>query len=187
DDADLGGIHFTGSTAVFDQLWQHTAQRLDHYRSYPRLVGETGGKDFVLAHPSADIDALVVGLLRGAFEYQGQKCSAASRAYIPASLWPEVRDRLIEQVKTIKIGDVVAFDTFIGAVIDQRAFERIKRYLDLAASDPDVRVQVGGDCDDALGYFVEPTVLEVADPHHRLMTEKIIGPVLSVYVFPDAG
>ena len=184
-DSDLGGIHFTGSTAVFDRLWQQSAQRLSQYRSYPRLVGETGGKDFVLAHSSADVDALAVALLRGAFEYQGQKCSAASRAYIPASLWPRVRERLVDLVGTIKVGDVAEFDTFMGAVIDRTAYHRIMGYIDLAHQDPKVTVHAGGRGSDETGYFIQPTVLEVTDPHHRLMSEEIFGPVLSVFVYPD--
>ena len=181
----LAGIHFTGSTAVFDRLWQQTAQNLSKYRAYPRLVGETGGKDFVLAHPSADVDALVVGLLRGAFEYQGQKCSAASRAYIPASLWPTVKDKLLAQLATVRMGDVRDFQTFMGAVIDRRAFARIKGCIDSAKNDPNCKIVHGGRCDDASGYFVAPTVIEVAHPAHALLSEEIFGPVLSVHVYED--
>ena len=183
--SDLGGIHFTGSTAVFDRLWQQTAQRLSGYKSYPRLVGETGGKDFVLAHASADLAALATNLIRGAFEYQGQKCSAASRAYVPASLWPRLKAQLVEEIATIKMGDVAQFDTFMGAVIDRTAFQRIMGYLELARSDASVTIHKGGTGTDATGYFIEPTLLEVTDPHHRLMTEEIFGPVLSVYVYED--
>jgi 1-pyrroline-5-carboxylate dehydrogenase len=185
-DPDLGGIHFTGSTAVFDRLWQQTAQRLSRYKSYPRLVGETGGKDFVVAHASADVTALATNLIRGAFEYQGQKCSAASRAYVPASLWPTLKETMVEEIRTIKMGDVAEFDTFMGAVIDRTAYHRIMGYLDLAASDAGVSVHAGGKGNDETGYFIEPTLLEVTDPRHRLMTEEIFGPVLSVHVYDDA-
>lgn len=182
---ELAGIHFTGSTAVFDRLWQQTAQNLPRYRSYPRLVGETGGKDFVLAHASADIDALAVGLLRGAFEYQGQKCSAASRAYLPASLWPQVRERLLAMLETVRMGDVRDFGVFMGAVIDPRAYARIRERIDAARTDADCRIVCGGHCDDTEGYFIEPTVIEVKRPDHVLMSEEIFGPVLAVYVYPD--
>ncbi len=184
-DPDLGGIHFTGSTAVFDRLWQQAAQGLSRYRSYPRLVGETGGKDFVVAHASADLTALAIGLIRGAFEYQGQKCSAASRAYIPSSLWPRLKDMLIAEIATIRMGDVASFDSFMGAVIDSAAYRRIMGYIDIARQDTDVQVHAGGKGSDQLGYFVEPTLLEVIDPRHRLMTEEIFGPVLSIYVYDD--
>ncbi len=181
----LAGIHFTGSTAVFDRLWLQTAQNLSQYRAYPRLVGETGGKDFVLAHASSDVDALAVGLLRGAFEYQGQKYSAASRAYVAASIWPRVRTRLLEMLETVRMGDVRDFQTFMGAVIDKKAYARIKAHIDAAQADPDCRVIAGGRCDDALGYFIAPTVIEVGDPAHALMCEEIFGPVLAVYVYED--
>lgn len=181
----LAGIHFTGSTAVFDRLWLQTAQNLSKYRSYPRLVGETGGKDFVLAHASADVDALAVGLLRGAFEYQGQKCSAASRAYIAASLWLRVKARLLEMLATARMGDVRDFRTFMGAVIDRKAYERIKAYIDAAQVDPGCKVIAGGGCDDRVGYFVTPTVIEVSNPTHALMCEEIFGPVLTVCVYED--
>jgi 1-pyrroline-5-carboxylate dehydrogenase len=182
----LAGIHFTGSTAVFDRLWQQTAQNLGRYRSYPRLVGETGGKDFVLAHVSADVDALAVGLLRGAFEYQGQKCSAASRAYIAASIWPRVKERLQDMLVTVRMGDVRDFQAFMGAVIDRRAYERIKSRIDAAKADPECRLLTGGGCEDHAGYFIEPTVVEVSTPGHALMCEEIFGPVLTVYVYGDS-
>lgn len=182
----LAGVHFTGSTAVFDQLWQSAAHYLPTYRNYPRLVGETGGKDFVLAHASADVEALVVGLVRGAFEYQGQKCSAASRAYIPRSLWPKVKAGLLAMVASLKMGDTADFTTFMGAVIDRRAYDRIVRYLDAARDDASVSILVGGKGDDSVGYFVAPTVIEVTDPGHVLMREEIFGPVLAVYVYEDA-
>ncbi|RZT31252.1 L-glutamate gamma-semialdehyde dehydrogenase [Cupriavidus agavae] len=182
---ELAGIHFTGSTAVFDTLWGEVGRNVSRYRSYPRLVGETGGKDFVLAHASADAGTLAVALLRGAFEYQGQKCSAASRAYIPASLWPEVRDRLVAMVETIRMGDVTDFTNFMGAVIDRRAFDRIAGHLQRAAADSGVKLVAGGRADDSVGYFIAPTVLEVSDPRHTLMETELFGPVLSVYVYAD--
>ena len=182
----LAGIHFTGSTAVFDGMWAEVGRNISKYKSYPRLVGETSGKDFVLAHPSADVDALAVGLLRGAFEYQGQKCSAASRAYIPASLWSALKERLINLTETIKMGDVCDFDNFMGAVIDRRAFERIAGYIERARKDQGATILTGGKIDDRIGYFVAPTVIEVKDPQHSLMQNEIFGPVLTVYVYQDA-
>jgi 1-pyrroline-5-carboxylate dehydrogenase len=182
----LAGIHFTGSTGVFDLLWRSTAEHLASYRTYPRLVGETGGKNFVLAHASADPAALSVALLRGAFEYQGQKCSAASRAYIPASLWPEVKQRLLDDLATLTMGDVAEFSHFMGAVIDRRAFERIKGYLDRSLNDGSSMLLAGGGCDDDIGYFVEPTVIQVTDPQAPTMCNEIFGPVLSVFVYQDS-
>ena len=181
----LAGIHFTGSTAVFDSLWQQTAQHLPHYRAYPRLVGETGGKDFVLAHPSADAAALAAALVRGAFEFQGQKCSAASRAYIPSSLWPQVKERMLAMLAEIRMGDVRDFSNFMGAVIDRKAFQRIKGYIDAARTDSRCQLVAGGTADDSEGFFVAPTVIQVSDPQHALMREEIFGPVLAVYVFDD--
>jgi 1-pyrroline-5-carboxylate dehydrogenase len=186
DDPRLAGIHFTGSTAVFKQLWQGVAQRLDTYRSYPRLVGETGGKDFVVAHPSAEVEALVIGLVRGAFEYQGQKCSAASRAYIPASLWPRVQQRMQERMQELTMGDVGDFRHFMGAVIDQRSFNRLSAVLDAAKADPDTRVIAGGAVDGSEGWFVQPTLLETSNPSVRFLCEEFFGPVLTVHVYPDA-
>ena len=185
-DRALAGIHFTGSTAVFRALWKTVADQLERYASYPRLVGETGGKDFVLAHPSADAEVLAVGLLRGAFEYQGQKCSAPSRAYVPASLWPGVRDRLAAMLADVRVGDPADFRNFMGAVIDRRAFDKIAGYLTAARAAAGVRVLFGGGADATEGFFIEPTVLEVQDPTYRTMCEEIFGPVLSVYVYPDA-
>jgi 1-pyrroline-5-carboxylate dehydrogenase len=182
---DLAGIHFTGSTAVFRALWQAVADQLPSYRNYPRLVGETGGKDFVLAHSSADSDALAVALVRGAYEYQGQKCSAASRAYVPASLWPRLKDQLIGMIGELRMGDVTDFRTFMGAVIDRRAFDRIEGYLARAGQDPGVTILAGGRCRGDTGYFVEPTLLLVEDPRYRTMREEIFGPVLSLHVYPD--
>jgi len=182
---DFAGLHFTGSTAVFDSLWLESAKNLSRYRSYPRLVGETGGKDFVLAHASADPLALSTALVRGAFEYQGQKCSAASRAYVPASLWPEVKDQLLASIESIRMGDVADFRNFMGAVIDQRAFDRISRHIDLARESKDANV-LCGEYDDSVGYFVRPTVIEVTDPSFVTMREELFGPVLTVYAYDDA-
>jgi 1-pyrroline-5-carboxylate dehydrogenase len=182
---ELSGIHFTGSTATFNQLWKEVAKNIDTYKNYPRLVGETGGKDFVFAHPSADVQQLVTGLVRGAFEYQGQKCSAASRAYIPRSLWPELEKRLVATVKELKVGDVEDFENFMGAVIDKRSFDRIKGYIDEARSSGDAKILVGGQCDEAKGYFIQPTIILAQNPTFRSMTEEIFGPVLTVYVYDD--
>jgi 1-pyrroline-5-carboxylate dehydrogenase len=185
-DPRLAGIHFTGSTPVFHSLWQSVAQRLDQYRAYPRLVGETGGKDFVLAHPSADVDALVTALVRGSFEYQGQKCSAASRCYIPRSLWPRVKEQLQAEIAALKVGDPADFSVFVGAVIDERAFKRLDQVLRAAQADPRITVIAGGTTDSSEGWFVQPTVLETSDPKHQVMSVEFFGPILSVYVYNDA-
>jgi 1-pyrroline-5-carboxylate dehydrogenase len=186
-DRDLGGIHFTGSTTVFRHLWSMVGSNVGHYRSYPRVVGETGGKDFVLAHPSAEPDALVTALVRGAFEYQGQKCSAASRAYIPASLWRDgVRDRLASSAESLSYGDVTDFRHFGGAVIDRRSFDRLAAALDRIKNSPACTVIAGGTADDAEGYFVRPTVVECTDPQHEVFSTEYFGPILSVYVYDDA-
>jgi 1-pyrroline-5-carboxylate dehydrogenase len=184
-DEHLAGIHFTGSTPVFQSLWQTVGSNLARYRGYPRLVGETGGKDFVLAHPSADADALAVALVRGAFEYQGQKCSAASRAYVPKSLWPRVRQQMTEMMATIRMGDVADFRNFMGAVIDQKAFTKISGYLSAAKQDAGVTVVAGGGARDGEGWFIEPTLIQAEDPKYKLMCEEIFGPVLTVHVYPD--
>ena len=181
----LAGIHFTGSTPVFQSLWQTVGGNLAKYRGYPRLVGETGGKDFVLAHPSADAEALAVALVRGAYEYQGQKCSAASRAYVPKSLWPRVRGLMADMMKTIRMGDVADFRNFMGAVIDQKAYTKITGYLKAAKKDAGVTVIAGGGAKDAEGWFIEPTLIQAEDPGYRLMCEEIFGPVLTVHVYPD--
>jgi 1-pyrroline-5-carboxylate dehydrogenase len=183
-DRRLAGIHFTGSTAVFQALWKSVAANLDRYAGYPRIVGETGGKDFILAHTSADLDALAVGIVRGAYEYQGQKCSAASRAYIPDSIWPALRDRVIPMIEDIRMGDVADFQNFMGAVIDRRAFNRLKEHLEAAKRDNGVKVLAGGGTDDSVGFFVQPTLLQVENPAYRLMCEEIFGPVLTVHVYP---
>ena len=184
-DPRLAGIHFTGSTGVFHSLWKGVANNLDKYRGYPRLVGETGGKDFILAHPSADVEALATALLRGAFEYQGQKCSAASRCYIPRSIWPAVEERLQAEIKQIKMGDPADFSMFMGAVIDERAFKRLEQVLAAAKKDPRIKVVAGGGCDSSEGWFVEPTVLQTTDPTHQIMSVEFFGPILSVYVYAD--
>jgi 1-pyrroline-5-carboxylate dehydrogenase len=184
-DRHLGGIHFTGSTEVFQTLWQQVSTNLKRYADYPRLVGETGGKDFILAHASADVDVLATALVRGAFEYQGQKCSAASRAYVPESIWPKVRDRVVALLAEARVGDPTDFRNFMGAVIDKKAFDKIKQYIDGARSDPKVKILFGGDCDDSDGYFIQPTLLQAEDPNYRTMCEEIFGPVLSVYAYPD--
>ncbi|HEX5386862.1 MAG TPA: L-glutamate gamma-semialdehyde dehydrogenase [Gemmatimonadales bacterium] len=182
----LGGIHFTGSTTVFRELWRRVGENLSGYVSYPRLVGETGGKDFILAHESADPAALVAATVRGAFEYQGQKCSAASRLYVPDTLWPRVRDALVAAIEQIRVGDVADFRNFMGAVIDRRAFDRIRGHLESAGHASGVRMLAGGGADDRVGYFVQPTLLESQDPGSTLMCEEIFGPVLTAHVYPAA-
>jgi len=184
--SELAGVHFTGSTATFNLMWQTIGQNIGNYKSYPRIVGETGGKDFVFAHPSADVPALVTALVRGAFEYQGQKCSAASRAYVPKSLWSRVKGELVEQVRSIKVGDPSDFSNFMAAVIDRRSFDKCKNYIDHAQSASDVEVLAGGELDDKVGYFVRPTVLVAENPRYRSMCEEIFGPVLSIHVYDDA-
>ena len=186
DDRRLAGIHFTGSTSVFRGLWQGVAERLDRYRSYPRIVGETGGKDFILAHASADVEALVTGLIRGAFEYQGQKCSAASRCYIPRSLWPRVKQRMQEEIANLKVGDPADFSVFVCAVIDERAFVKLDGVLAAAKADAGVEVVAGGTSDRSVGWFIQPTLLRVDDPTHRFLREEFFGPILTAYVYDDA-
>jgi 1-pyrroline-5-carboxylate dehydrogenase len=184
--ADLGGLHFTGSTATFQGMWRTIGDNLARYRSYPRIVGETGGKDFVFVHPSADPDAAATALLRGAFEYQGQKCSAASRAYVPEGLWPVLRERLLGMVAEIRVGEVEDFRNFMGAVIDRAAFENVRRYVELARTSSQAKILAGGGSSDAKGFFVEPTVVETTNPRHQLMQEEIFGPVLTIWVYRDA-
>ena len=187
DHLDLGGIHFTGSTRVFSTIWLAVGSDIRKYHSYPRIVGETGGKDFILAHASADVASLATAVVRGAFEYQGQKCSAASRAYIPDSLWPEFKERLLADVAAIEMGDVCDFSNFMGGVIDEAAFKSISSYIDYANSDPDLEIIAGGGYDDRQGYFIEPTVVVSKDPKSRLMCEEIFGPVLTIHVYPESG
>jgi len=184
-DRHLGGIHFTGSTEVFQSLWKQVATNLTGYADYPRLVGETGGKDFILAHASADVDALSTAIVRGAFEYQGQKCSAASRAYVPDSIWPRVKERVLGMLAGLKVGDPANFTNFMGAVIDAKSFAKIKGYIDGAKGDAKANVLFGGGCDDSDGYFVQPTLIQVEDPNYRTMCDEIFGPVLSLYVYPE--
>ncbi len=184
DHPDLGGIHFTGSTGVFNSMWQKVGQNLGKYRGYPRLVGETGGKDFIVVHPSADPQEVAVAAVRGAFEFQGQKCSAASRMYVPKSRWNDIRDRMVAMMKDIKVGDVRDFRNFMGAVIDRKSFDKIAGYIDDGKKN--AKVIQGGGCTGDEGYFIEPTLVESADPSYRLLCEEIFGPVLSVYVYEDA-
>ncbi len=185
-DRNLAGIHFTGSTGVFNSMWKTVGENIGNYRAYPRVVGETGGKDFVFAHASADVNVLATAITRGSFEYQGQKCSAASRAYIPKSLWPKVKERLLADVKSIKMGDVTDFSNYMGAVIDKKAFTRIKGYIDEAKKNPNITVLAGGECDDQTGYFVQPTLLETKDAKYRTMCEEIFGPVMTIHAYEDS-
>lgn len=184
-DPNLSGIHFTGSTRVFQQMWKTIGENISRYKSYPRIVGETGGKDFVFAHGSAEIKPLVTGLVRGSFEYQGQKCSAASRAYIPRSIWPTVEAELKSQIGRIKMGPPTDFRNFVGAVIDKAAFKSITGYIDYAKENEGGQVIIGGNYDDSIGYFIEPTVILATDPHFKTMVEEIFGPVLTIYVYGD--
>ena len=183
---DFAGIHFTGSTKVFQNIWQTIGTNIHKYKTYPRIVGETGGKDFVLAHPSADADVVSVALVRGAFEYQGQKCSAASRAYVPASLWPAVKEKMQAAIASIKIGPVEDFSNFVNAVITEVSFDKLAKYIDAAKADTSVEVVAGGNYDKSEGWFVEPTVLRVQDPFYVTMCEELFGPVLTLYVYEDA-
>ncbi len=180
---DLAGAHFTGSTAVFNAMWKTIGGSMSTYRSYPRIVGETGGKDFIVAHPSADPQALAVAIVRGAFEYQGQKCSAASRLYVAKSIWPDVRDRAVAMIKELRMGDVRDFRNFMGAVIDKKGFDKITGYI--ADARANATIVAGGTTDDSKGYFVEPTLVETADPCYRLMQEEIFGPVITAYAYDD--
>jgi 1-pyrroline-5-carboxylate dehydrogenase len=183
---DLAGIHFTGSTRVFHQLWRTVGENIAGYRSYPRIVGETGGKDFIVAHPSADIDVLRTALVRGSFEYQGQKCSAASRAYVPRSIWSRLRDQIAAETDAIAMGDVTDLSNFMGAVIDERAFVKHKAALERARADESITVIAGGTCDDSQGYFVRPTILESSDPDNEIFTTEYFGPILGVHVYDDS-
>jgi 1-pyrroline-5-carboxylate dehydrogenase len=187
DSPHLAAVHFTGSTAVFRRLWAAVGRNIGRYRSFPRLIGETGGKDFVLAHASADVEALAAAVVRGAFEYQGQKCSAASRLYVPASLWPELTERLREHMRDIRMGDVADPSTYVGAVISASAFERHSEAIAEARKSPDAMVLAGGSVDDAAGWFVEPTLIEVLDPRSPLLRDELFGPIVSAYVYEDAA
>ena len=179
---DFAGVHFTGSTAVFNNMWKTIGENIGRYKGYPRIVGETGGKDFVIAHPSAQPDVVVTALARGAFEYQGQKCSAASRAYLPDNIAEEVKLKLVAEVRTMKMGNVEDFSNFMGAVIDERSFDKIKKYLD-NIDGSSAKILVGGNCDKTHGYFVEPTIIETQDPKYATMCEEIFGPVLTIYTY----
>lgn len=180
---DFGGVHFTGSTGVFNSMWKSIGENVGNYKSYPRIVGETGGKDFVIAHKSADPDVVATALLRGAFEFQGQKCSAASRAYIPSNMAETVKGKLVDGVRSFKTGSVEDFSNFINAIIDERSFDKIKTYIDNAKNDPAVKIWVGGNADKSKGYFIDPTIIEASDPKYVSMCEEIFGPVLTVYVY----
>jgi 1-pyrroline-5-carboxylate dehydrogenase len=182
---DLAGIHFTGSTRTFQHLWSQVGANIANYRGYPRIVGETGGKDFVLAHPSADPDVLRTALIRGAFEYQGQKCSAASRAYVPRSVWNRIKDGFVADVEALTVGDVTDFSNFMGAVIDRRSFDKLSGVLDAARSDSSLEIAAGGTADDSEGFFVRPTVLLGTNPEHEVFTTEYFGPVLAVHVYDD--
>tara|TARA_Y100000385_G_scaffold288906_1_gene356782 strand:- start:784 stop:2415 length:1632 start_codon:yes stop_codon:yes gene_type:complete len=183
---DFAGLHFTGSTGVFRHIWKEIGNNIERYRNYPRIVGETGGKDFVLAHSSANVDEVVTGLVRGAFEFQGQKCSAASRAYVPESMWDEVRSKLVGYVNELRMGSPEDFKNFVTAVIDERSFDKIQAYIHGVAANPDAEILVGGKCDKTNGYFVEPTVVLSSTPDSITMVEEIFGPVLTIYVYPDS-
>jgi len=180
---DFAGIHFTGSTEVFQHVWKTIGENISNYKSYPRIVGETGGKDFIVAHKSADVDALVVAMVRGAFEFQGQKCSAASRVYVPDNMWDEVKAKYVKMVKTIKMGSPLDFSNFMTAVIDESAFDKIAGYIDYAKASNDAQIITGGGYDKSKGYFIEPTTIVTTDPKFKTMEEEIFGPVLTVYVY----
>src|SRR5439155_14972761 len=182
----LAGIHFTGSTPVFQSMWRTVGANIARYRNYPRVVGETGGKDFIVAHPTADVGALATAIVRGSFEYQGQKCSAASRVFAPSNLWPELRERLVEEVRALKVGNINDFGNFMGAVIDGNSFKTQKAAIDEAnAANGKASVLVGGGYDDSDGWFVEPTVIETSDPDFRTMKEELFGPVVTAFVYPE--
>jgi 1-pyrroline-5-carboxylate dehydrogenase len=183
--SDLGGIHFTGSTSVFQKMWRTVGDNITRYKAYPRLVGETGGKDFIVAHASADADAVVTAIIRGGYEYQGQKCSAASRVYLPDSLWKRIKDQLIETINGISMGDIADFRNFMGAVIDSAAFRRLSGHLEEARRSPDAQILAGGEADDSIGYFVRPTLIQVKRPDYRTMCEELFGPIVTLYVYPE--
>ena len=182
---DLGGVHFTGSTYVFSSIWLTIGSDIRKYFSYPRIVEETGGKDFIFAHASSDIEALVAAIVRGGFEYQGQKCSAPSRVYVPDSIWPRVKEQMLDEIATIKVGDVCDFSNYVNAVIAKDSFDKIAGYIEFAREDPNMEILCGGTCDDSVGYFVQPTVVQSKDPRSKLMAEEIFGPVVTIYVYPE--
>lgn len=183
---DFAGIHFTGSTGVFQNIWKTIGENIHLYKTYPRIVGETGGKDFILAHSSADVEVTATALLRGAFEYQGQKCSAASRAYMPASLWPSIREIMLKEMSSFKMGGTEDFSNFINAVIDEKSFDKLAAAIDQAKQDADAKIIAGGSYDKTKGYFIEPTIIEASNPKYVTMVEELFGPVLTVYVYEDA-
>ena len=183
DHPNLAGVHFTGSTSVFQNMWEHIGGNIKQYASYPRIVGETGGKDFCIAHESVNQDALVTAMVRGAFEFQGQKCSAMSRAYIPSTIWPEIEENLLKEMATITMGDPSDFSNFVNAVIDKNSFDSIKDFIDDASNSDDAEIIFGGTCDDSVGYFIEPTIILTKDPKFRTMCEEIFGPVLTIYLY----
>ncbi len=183
---DFAGVHFTGSTGVFNHMWKQIGENIGNYKSYPRIVGETGGKDFVMVHPSADVDTVVAALARGAFEYQGQKCSAASRAYLPSNLAASIKEKLVKAVQTMKVGSVEDFSNFVNAVISEKSFDKITGYINKAKKDKKAKILVGGNYSKKLGYFMEPTVIETTDPKYLTMCEEIFGPVLTIYTYPAA-
>ena len=184
-DENLAGIHFTGSTAVFNSFFKKIGENIDRYKCYPRIVGETGGKNFIFMHPSADADKVSTAIIRGAFEYQGQKCSATSRGYIPQSRWDEIKEKLVNEIATIKMGSTAELDTFMGAVIDQAAFDKIRGYIDDVKASTDAEILCGGGCDDSIGFFIEPTVVLTKDLNYKTMTEEIFGPVITLYIYED--
>ena len=184
---DFAGLHYTGSTAVFRSLWHKVGSQLDRYRDYPRLVGETGGKDFLVAHEAADVEAVVTAMIRGAYEFQGQKCSALSRAYVPRSMWNVMRDRLVSEIGTIRMGDVADFGNFMGAVIHQASFEKCERYISQARGSGESKILAGGGCDSREGYFVQPTLIETSEAQAPSLCEEIFGPILTVHVYDDGG
>lgn len=185
DSPEFAGLHFTGSTSVFKSIWKRSANNIDKYRSYPRIVGETGGKDFIFVHSSANVDEVAVAAVRGSFEYQGQKCSAASRMYVPKSLWPKIKSRMCDMINTIKVGDVTDFRNYMGAVIDENSFDNTMNYINIAKKSKDAKILIGGTGDKKKGYFIQPTVIEALDPHFVTMEEEIFAPVLTVYVYDD--
>jgi 1-pyrroline-5-carboxylate dehydrogenase len=184
---ELGGVHFTGSTGVFHGMWKHIGENIARYKQYPRLVGETGGKDFIFAHPSAidDLDALAVAIVRGGFEYQGQKCSACSRVYVPESVWARLKPRVLELMAEVKVGDVADFRNFMGAVIDEESFKNVSSYIELAKKGGEATIVAGGETDRREGWFVRPTLVQLQNPRHRIMCEEIFAPLVGLYVYPD--
>jgi len=183
----LAGVHFTGSTGVFQWMWKTVGENIHRYKSYPRLVGETGGKDFIVAHPSADAEALVTAIVRGGYEYQGQKCSAASRLYIARSVWQKMRAPLVETLRGLKVGDPTDFSNFMGAVIDQASYGNLRGAIEKARADAKCEILAGGECDDRVGWFIRPTLVQTQDPRHELMAEELFGPVLTMFVYDDAA